>query len=73
MLQLSGLFIKHKIIFYKEMLKINPANVFRDINTVIVFGFNSSRFDSNQNQPYFQHKDRIAWFVNNNSLINYNS
>lgn len=73
MSQLAGLLNKPKIIFYKEMLKINPANVVRDINTVIVFHLISSPFDSNRFQQDFQYKNRIAWFVNNNSLINYNS
>ena len=70
MFEQASVVIKDKFNFYKQMLQnVDPADVVRDINTVTVFGFNSSRFDSNLFKQYFQHKGKISWTIDNNSLI----
>ena len=67
----AHLIINDKVNFYKQMLNIeDPKEIVHDIQTVTVFGFNSSRFDSNLFKQYFNHKgENCSWSVDNNSLI----
>ena len=70
MFKQSKTIVEDKYESYREMLHIESNEqineIVKDIKTVTVFGFNSSRFDSNLFKEYFNHSH---WSVNNNSMI----
>lgn len=66
----AKLLVNDKIEFYKSLLNIKVGNkvpelssVVKDLNTISVFGFNSSRFDTNLFKEYVNYKyEGIKWY-----------